>query len=80
MCNASGLVNDYWGAIWVEVVSEIWKHKKNIIFNREKTDVSEVFAIVQVKIWSWIYSKSRCRSFSYPNWCLNPLACMRLVC
>jgi len=36
-------------------VSEIWKHRNNVIFNRGKADVTEVFAIVQVKIWSWIY-------------------------
>ena len=67
LCNASGLVNEFWGVIWVGVVSEIWKHMNNVILNKGKADVSEVIAMVQVKVWSWIYSKSRVRSFSYPN-------------
>jgi len=50
--NAYGLINDFLGAIWVGVVSEILKHRNNVIFNRGKTDVSEVFALVQVKVWS----------------------------
>jgi len=46
MCNASGQINEFWGVIWVGVVSEIWKHRNNVIFNREKVDVLEVFALV----------------------------------
>jgi len=45
----------------------------------EKADVSEVFAMVQVKVWSWLYSKSRFRMFSFSNWCLDLVVCMRLV-
>jgi len=80
MCNASCLVNEFWEAIWVGVVSEIWKHRNNVIFNKGKADMSKVFTMVQVKVWSWIYSKSSLRSFFNPNWRLNPLACMGLVC
>jgi len=79
MCNASGLINDVWGAIWVGAVSEIWKHMNNVIFKRGVADASEVFAMVQVKVWSWIFSKSQFGSFSYSNLCLDPLACMKLV-
>jgi len=72
-------VNDVWGAIWVSVVSEIWKHMNCVIFNRGVVDASEVFALVQMKVWSWLHAKSRYISFSYSDWVLNPLACMRLV-
>jgi len=41
--------------------------------------VSEVFASVQVKVWSWIYTKSRSAYFPYSSWVLNSLACMRLI-
>ena len=67
MCNASCLVNEFWEAIWVGVVSEIWKHRNNVIFNKGKADMSKVFTMVQVKVWSWIYSKSSLRSFFNPN-------------
>jgi len=36
MCNAPGQVIEFWGAIWVGVVSEIWNHRNNVIFNRGK--------------------------------------------
>ena len=42
-------------------------------------DASEVFALVQAKVWSWISVKIRYASFSYSNWCLEPLVCMRMV-
>jgi len=75
MCNASGWVNDLWGAIWVDVVIEIWKHMNNIIFNRGKADETKVFALVEVKVCSCIYSKSRFRMFFF-YWCLDPTTCM----
>jgi len=52
-------VNDVWGAIWVGIVSEIWKHRNSAVFNGGVTDVLEVFASAQVKVWSWIAAKSR---------------------
>jgi len=79
MCNASNLGNDVWATIWVGVVSEIWKHKNNVIFKRGVVDESELFALVQLKVWSWISSKTRFASFSYSDWCLVPLVCMRLI-
>ncbi|XP_068466703.1 uncharacterized protein [Phaseolus vulgaris] len=52
MSQASESVNDVWSAIWVGIVSEIWKHRNSIIFNRGVIDVSEVFASMQVKLGS----------------------------
>jgi len=79
LCQVSDSVNDVWGAIWVGVVSGIWKHRNSVIFDRGVANALEVFQLVQVKVWSWIYAKSRCASFVYSNWVLNPLTCMRLV-
>ncbi|XP_068484829.1 uncharacterized protein [Phaseolus vulgaris] len=79
MSQASVSVNEVWSTIWVGIVSEIWKHRNSVIFNRGVADVSEVFALVQVKVWSWIYAKSRSAYFPYSSWVLNPLACMRLI-
>jgi len=56
-----------------------WIHKNSVIFNRGGADASEVFALVQVNVWSWISVKSRSTWFSYSNWCLEPLVCMRMV-
>jgi len=50
MCCASDSVNDVWGAIWIVVVSKIWKHMNNFIFKGGVVDVLELFAMVQLKI------------------------------
>jgi len=68
-----------WNTIWVGVVSEIWSHRNRLIFKGGVADVSEVFALVQVKVWSWVATNSRSVSFSYSDWCLEPMECMRLV-
>ena len=73
----TGLV--VWNTIWVGVVSEIWSHRNRIIFNRGVADEKEVFAMAQVKAWSWVSTNSRLVSFSYSDWCLAPLECTRLV-
>ena len=65
--------------IWVGVVSELWNHRNFVVFNRDVADASEVFTLVQVKVWSWISVKTRSAWFSYSNWCLEPLVCMRMV-
>ena len=32
LCNVPQSVNDVWGAIWIAVISEVWKHRNNVIF------------------------------------------------
>ena len=79
MSLSSETVNIVWNTIWVGVVSEIWNHRNNIIFKRGVVDASEVFALVQVKVWSWVSTNFRPASFSFSDWCLEPMVCMRLV-
>ena len=52
LCNASALANEMWGVIWTTVVSELWKHRNNVIFNGGVVDGLEVVVLVQVKAWS----------------------------
>ena len=77
LINASG---DVRGAVWIVVVSELWKHRNNVSFNRGVADVSEVFVLVQLKAWSWVTAKSHAMLFFFSNWCLDPLVCMRMIC
>ena len=79
LCNASPLVNEMRGVIWTVVVSELWNHRNNVIFNGGVVDGLEVVVLVQVKIWSWIMSKSLSGLFSFSEWCLEPLVCMMMV-
>jgi len=68
LCLASDVVNDVWGTIWIGVVSGIWRHRNSVTFDRGVVDALEVFTLVQVNVWSWIFAKSCCNSFTYPNW------------
>ena len=79
LCNASALASEMWGVIWIAVVSELWKHRNNAIFNGGVVDGLEVVALVQVKTWSWITSKSLSGLFSFSEWCLETLVCMMMV-
>ena len=79
LCNASASANEMWGVIWTAVVSELWKHRNNVIFNGGVVDGLEVVVLVQVKAWSWITSKSLSGLFSFFEWCLEPLVCMTMV-
>ena len=65
--------------IWTTVVSELWKHRNNVIFKGGVVDGLEVIALVQVKAWSWNTSKSLSVFFSFSDWCLEPLVCMMMI-
>ena len=42
-------------------------------------DVLEAFALVQLKVWSWVIFKSQFANFFFSNWCIDPLVCMRII-
>jgi len=46
LSNASASVNEVWGVIWTAVVSELWKHRNNVIFEWGVVDGLEVVALV----------------------------------
>jgi len=79
MNRALETVNNVWNTIWVGVVSKIWSHMNNIIFKRGVGDAFGVFSLVQVKVWLWVSINCRSASFSFSDWCLEPLVCMRLI-
>ena len=71
------LVNKYIsGVIWIVVVSEISKHKNNVIFKGSVIYVSKMFIFIHLKVWSWVTSKESSTFFSYSNW-YHHVVCMR---
>ena len=72
-------VNEVWGVVWIAVVNEVWKHRNKVIFNRGVVDVLEAFAFVQLDAWSWVTSKSQFANFSFFDWCIDPLDCIRMI-
>jgi len=79
LSNVSVSVNEVWGVIWIVVVNEIWKHRNKVIFRGGVIDVVEVFALVQLKAWAWVTSKLWDAIFSFSNWCVDPLVCMKMM-
>jgi len=72
-------VYQIWGCVWITVVGELWNHKNKSIFRNGMIDHIEIFTMAQLKVWSWIKFEARGVSFSYSNWCLESLVCMRNV-
>jgi len=72
-------VNHIWGCVWIAVVGELWKHRNEMIFKGGRIDHNEIFTLVQLKVWSWVRSKAREIYFSFSDWCLEPLVCIKCV-
>ena len=79
LSNVSVSVNEVWGVIWIAVVNEIWKLRNRVIFRGGVIDVLEVFALVQLKAWAWVTSKSQDAIFSFSDWCVDHLVCMKMM-
>ena len=75
----SEVVNNIWYWVWVEVVGELWKQMNKKIFRDGVTDHSEIFTMVQLKVWSWLTADVKLTCFSYFDWCLESLVCKRSV-
>jgi len=79
MSNAPTSMDEVWGEIWIAIVNEIWKHKNKVIFKGGVVDVLEAFVLVQLKTWSWVPFKSQPAFFSFSDWCIDPMVCMRMI-
>jgi len=65
--------------VWIAVVGELWNHRNRKVFRSGRVDHIEIFAMSQVKAWSWVVCKVRGAGFSFSDWCLEPMICMRSV-
>jgi len=79
LCNVPAYVNVFWERVWVTLISEIWRHRNKHIFKGEVIDHSEIFSLIQLKVWSWKTSKFVSSCFSFSDWCLNPVTCLFLI-
>ena len=60
----------------MKIIEEMWKHTNKSIFRNSRIDHVEVFTMV---VWSWVIYKIVVVSFSYSDWCLDPLVCMKSI-
>ena len=72
-------VNQIRGSVWIAVVEELWLHRNKRIFRGGRIDHIEIFTSAQMKALTWVTTKAHGVSFSYFDWCLEPLICMMSV-
>jgi len=44
-----------------------------------RVDNIGVFAVAERKVWAWITSKEKDVQFTYSDWCLEPMVCMKSI-
>lgn len=50
----------------------VWK------FNQAVLDIEKVIELIKVRVWSWCKALAK-SSFSFTDWCLNPVCCLQSV-
>jgi len=78
-CNVIKSFNSVLGSVWISMVREIWCHRNKVIFKGGVVDYSEIFTLAQLKAWSWVTSKIPSACFSFSDWCLAPLSCLKSI-
>jgi len=69
--------NLLWKGVWATIVTCIWEQRNSIVFNQGVVDVEEIFQMVQLKAWLWLKHRGHSFSYSFADWMLNPLICIR---
>jgi len=68
-----------WRMLWLEIVSSIWKLKNDIVFKNKVCDIVNIFFTNQAKTWTVIRAKFKNSPFSYSNWVIAPLECIKVL-
>jgi len=68
-----------WRVLWLTIVWSIWKLRNNIAFKNMVCDIVEVFFTIQTKTWAVIRVKFKNSFFSYSNWVIAPLECIKML-
>ncbi|XP_057456557.1 uncharacterized protein LOC130747595 [Lotus japonicus] len=65
--------------VWLAVIWQLWIVRNGVIFRNEAVDLCEVFEQVKLKSWLWLKAKSRGFSYSYSEWCGEPMVCFEVL-
>jgi len=71
--------NLVWKGVWVNVIRCIWDQRNLIVFQQGVVDADEIFQKVQLKSWLWLKHRTHSFNYSFANWVLNPVICLRSV-
>ena len=74
---ASCKQNMVWKGIWAAVVRCIWDQRNSILFKQGVVDAEEILQLAQLKSWSWLKHRSNSFNYSFTDWTLNPILCIK---
>ena len=69
--------NLFWKGVWATIVACIWEQRNFVVFSQGTIDVEEIVQKVQLKSWQWLKHRGPSFSYSFTDWMLNPLICIR---
>lgn len=55
------------------------KTKNNVIFKSARINHLEIYTMTQLKVWSWIILIKHLTYFTYFDWCIDPMACLKYL-
>lgn len=55
----------------------IWDQRNQVIFRQGVVDVKEIFQMTQLKSWLWLKHRARSFDYSFFDWHLNPILCLK---
>ena len=61
LIQASNKQNMVWKGVWVAIVRCIWEHRNSVVF----------------KLWLWMKHKVHTFNYSFVDWILNPMSCIK---
>jgi len=68
-----------WRVLWLAIVWSIWKIKNDITFKNKICDIVEIFSTIQAKTWAIIRDKFKNFIFSYFDWVIALLECIKML-
>jgi len=69
--------NMVWKGIWAALVRCIWEHRNAVVFKQSVVDAEEVLQQAQLKSWLWMKNKAHRFNYSFTDWILNPMLCIK---
>jgi len=77
LIQASNKQNMVWKGIWAAIVRCIWEHRNLVVFKQGVVDAEEVFQQAHLKSWLWMKHKVHRFNYSFVDWVLNPMYCIK---
>ena len=71
--------NKIWKGLWISIIWNIWNHRNKIVFKQGKVDPEEIFTLSQLNAWTWMKYKVPNVHFSYNDWNLCPIECIKSI-